>query len=246
MENMEIFPAGDNALVAEFGKGIDEETNDKVHALATYLKGRGIKGIREMLPTFRSLMVFYDSSEIDFFRMSKIIRRYNPVQGKNVVMTKRKLIVPCCYGGEYGPDLEGMSSLLGMGQGEIIRRHNEAEYKIYMLGFLPGFVYLGGLDEKICVPRLDTPRVRIPARSVGIGGSQTGVYPISSPGGWRLIGSTPLDFYRPENDNPILCRAGEYISFVPINAAEYGALRKDVESGTFNPEYVLTFGQQCL
>lgn len=238
MRDMKIFPAGDQALVAEFGENIDEEINNKVHALSDYLKERNIRGVRETLPTYRSLMVFFDSSEIDFFRLSKIIRRYKPARGRNSKKVRKKLIVPCCYGGEYGPDLQGMSDMLGMGQEEIVRLHEKADYKIYMLGFLPGFVYLGGLDERISVPRLETPRIKIPARSVGIGGSQTGVYPVSSPGGWRLIGSTPLDFYNPQKEPPILCRAGEYIGFVPINETEYRAVRRDVEAGVFKPEYM--------
>lgn len=236
MKNVEIFPAGDQALVVEFGKNIDEETNDKVHALSDYLKEHHIKGIRETLPTYRSLMVFYDSSEVDFFKLSKVIWHYKPFKNKNDKKIRRKLLVPCCYGGNYGPDLKEMSNILGMGQEEIIRIHEKADYKIYMLGFLPGFVYLGGLDEKISVPRLDTPRISIPARSVGIGGNQTGVYPISSPGGWRLIGSTPLDFYNPKNEPPILCSAGEYIGFVSINETEYDAIRNDIASGAFRPE----------
>lgn len=238
MKNMEIFPAGDCALVVEFGNRIEEEINDKVHALSAYLKKREVKGIRETLPAFRSLMVFYDPSETDFFKLSKIIRHYKPSDERHCKKIKRKLIVPCCYGGEYGPDLNNMSALTGVGQKEIIRIHGETDYKIYMLGFLPGFVYLGGLNEKIAVPRLDTPRIKIPARSVGIGGNQTGVYPISSPGGWQLIGRTPLDFYDPDSASPILCKAGEYIRFVSINETEYHAIRKDIKAGSFKPEFV--------
>lgn len=238
MRDMQILPAGDQALVVEFGKNIDEEINNKVHALSGYIKRQNIKGVRETLPTYRSLMVFYDSSEIDFFKLSKIIRHHKPIRGRNCKKIRKKWIVPCCYGGGYGPDLKRMSDMLGIEQEEIIRIHEKADYKVYMLGFLPGFVYLGGLDEKICVPRLETPRIKIPARSVGIGGNQTGVYPVSSPGGWRLIGSTPLDFYNPENESPTLCRAGEYISFVSINETEYKAIRKDVNAGVFKPEYL--------
>ncbi len=239
MKNMEIFPAGDRALVVEFGKSIDDAANNKVHELSDYLKKHNIKGIRETLPTYRSLMVFYSPSEVDFFKLSKIIRDYKPPQDNYYKKIRKKLIVPCCYGGAYGPDLEEMSNILGLAQEEIIRLHEQADYKIYMLGFLPGFVYLGGLDEKISIPRLDTPRIKIPARSVGIGGNQTGVYPISSPGGWRLIGSTPLDFYNPKSENPILCKAGEYIVFFSINETEYEAIRNDIKLGTFKPEYII-------
>ena len=147
------------------------------------------------------------------------------------------LLVPCCYGNEFGPDLADMSSMLGLSEEEIIRLHSTPDYKIYMLGFLPGFVYLGGLDERIHAKRLDSPRTAIPKGSVGIGGSQTGVYPIASPGGWRLIGSTPLEFYNPLREEPILCKAGERLRFVPIDQKEYELIKKDVENGTYHPEY---------
>lgn len=147
-------------------------------------------------------------------------------------------MVPCLYGGIYGPDLSEMAGQLGMDEKEIIAIHQSVDYKIYMLGFLPGFVYLGGLDERIHMPRLTVPRTVIPARSVGIGGNQTGVYPMESPGGWRLIGSTPLNFYDPKEDPPVLCRAGEYIRFVPVSEREYECIRTDVERGVYRCEYV--------
>ena len=131
---------------------------------------------------------------------------------------KMVLQVPCCYD---GPDLDGMTALTGLSREEIIAIHSGVDYKIYMMGFLPGFVYLGGLDKRICVPRLETPRTRIEPGSVGIGGSQTGVYPVASPGGWRILGRTYLKFYDPNRTEPILCRAGQYIRFVPISREAY-------------------------
>lgn len=238
MEGMRILPAGDKALVVEFGKDIDEETNRRVHALCAYLKARHIRGVRETLPTFRSLMVFYDSEKITFARLGKLISRFQPPKEQAKEAERRTLLVPCCYGGAYGPDLEEMAGFLKMDTAELIRIHEHTDYKIYMLGFLPGFVYLGGLDERIHMPRLSAPRTKIPARSVGIGGNQTGVYPVDSPGGWRLIGSTPLDFYHSGRERPVLCRAGEYIRFVPIGEKEYQALRRDEEAGILKPEYI--------
>ena len=131
-----------------------------------------------------------------------------------------------------------MADQLGMSETEIINIHKSVDYKIYMLGFLPGFVYLGGLDERIHMPRLDVPRTKIPERSVGIGGNQTGVYPMESPGGWRLIGSTPLNFYNLVNNPPVLCEAGEYIRFEPVTKQEYQSSRRDVEKGSYKAEFV--------
>ena len=120
-----------------------------------------------------------------------------------------------------------LAALTGLSEKEIIDIHAGTEYRVYMLGFLPGFVYLGGMDERIAAPRLKTPRVSIPAGSVGIGGSQTGVYPMASPGGWRLIGMTPTPFYDPTSENPVLCEAGDYIRFVPITPDEYERMKKE-------------------
>lgn len=232
-----IMPAGDAALVVEFGKEISDECNQKVMMLANQIKQKKIRGVREILPTFRSLMIFYDSQVTNYLKLKKIIERIKPDTVKESELLKKTLLVPCCYGREYGPDIKDMSKLLELSEEEIIKLHSDTVYKIYMLGFLPGFVYLGGLNPKICVPRLEMPRTLIPKGSVGIGGTQTGVYPVASPGGWRLIGSTPLDFYNPKRNVPILCNAGEQIHFIPIGKEEYELIRKDVEAGTYKPQY---------
>ena len=232
-----ILPAGDAALVVEFGREISDELNEQVHLLAGAMKRSPIHGVREVLPTFRSLMVCYDPGVISFAKLKKKIEHIK-LDGKMAgTEMDETLLVPCCYGNEFGPDLADMSSMLGLSVEEIIRLHSTPDYKIYMLGFLPGFVYLGGLDERIHAKRLDSPRTAIPKGSVGIGGSQTGVYPIASPGGWRLIGSTPLEFYNPLREEPILCKAGERLRFVPIDQKEYELIKKDVENGTYHPEY---------
>lgn len=216
-----FYPAGDSALVAEFGERIDESLNDRVHAMARWVLDQRIPGVREVLPTFRSLMVFYDPRRISYGRLVKKLARC-PLERGAAADRKREIIrVPCCYD---GPDLAEMEQLTGLSREEIIAIHAGTDYKIYMMGFLPGFVYLGGLDSRICVPRLDTPRTRIEAGSVGIGGSQTGVYPVASPGGWRILGHTPLRFYDPSREEPMLCRAGQYIRFEPISQAEYERL----------------------
>lgn len=221
MDEIRFFPAGDSALVAEFGREIDEAVNGQVHAMAGWIMEAAIPGVREVLPTFRSLMVYYDPGRISYRHLVRRLSRFSGQQHLTGRTDREILEVPCCYD---GPDLDDMEQLTGLSREEIIAIHSGVDYKIYMMGFLPGFVYLGGLDPRICAPRLQTPRTRIEPGSVGIGGNQTGVYPVASPGGWRILGCTPLKFYDPDREKPILCRAGQYLRFVPISRAEYERL----------------------
>ncbi len=235
MSRFTISPEGDRALVADFGNIIDEKINDEVNSLASMITAQKISGVSELLPTYRSLVVFYDPLVLTYGELRAQLEKMDPDEASADVSTREVLEVPCCYEEEFAPDLKGLSDLSGLSTDEIIKIHSGITYKIYMLGFLPGFVYLGGLDKRIAAPRLDSPRTSIPARSVGIGGSQTGVYPIASPGGWRLIGSTPLEFYDPSRQDPILCHAGEYIHFSPVSKAEYTDIRKEVAMGGYIP-----------
>lgn len=218
MGTIDFAPAGDSALVAEFGREIDDAVNEQVHAMSQWIAAKRIRGIKEVLPTFRSLLIVYDPMKTTYGRLVRQLRTYVPNPAEWTAREKNVLEVPCCYD---GPDLEDMEALTGLSREQIIAIHSGVDYKIYMMGFLPGFVYLGGLDPRLHAPRLTTPRTRIEPGSVGIGGSQTGVYPVASPGGWRILGVTPLKFYDPKADNPVLCRAGQYIRFVPISRREY-------------------------
>lgn len=216
-------------MVVDFGNVISEDVNRKVNALKKSLSAEKAAGVREMIPTYRSLLVEYNPSMITMQELSRRIEAAAAELDGAVADAEKKRVleIPCCYGGKYGEDLAGMAELTGLSEKEIIDIHAGTEYRVYMLGFLPGFVYLGGMDERIAAPRLKTPRVSIPAGSVGIGGSQTGVYPMASPGGWRLIGMTPTPFYDPASENPVLCEAGDYIRFVPITPDEYERLKKE-------------------
>ena len=214
-------------MVADFGNVISEDVNRKVNALKKSLLAEKAAGVREMIPTYRSLLVEYNPAVISLQELSRRIEAANIDGAAADTEKKRVLEIPCCYGGKYGEDLAGMAELTGLSEKEIIDIHAGTEYRVYMLGFLPGFVYLGGMDQRIAAPRLKTPRVSIPAGSVGIGGSQTGVYPMASPGGWRLIGMTPVAFYDPTREKPVLCEAGDYIRFVPISPDEYDRLKKE-------------------
>ena len=226
MGELKIFPAGDLAAVAEYGDRIDQDINDRVHALAKKLQGQ--PGILEMVPTFRSLLIYYEPEKLTYEKLVEMLTLADQSLEKQQMQTQRILHIPCCYGSHFGKDLADMERYTGLSREEIIRIHSGADYKVYMLGFLPGFVYLGGLDERLHMPRLATPRVRIPKGAVGIGGSQTGVYPLDSPGGWRLIGSTPVNFYAPEGHPPVLCRAGDVIRFEPITSCEYYDIRQEI------------------
>lgn len=233
-----ICPVGDQALLCEFRNSIDEDTNNQVQRLATQIRESKIKGVEELLPTYRSLLVFYDKNKTSYSKVAKKLQKLEDVALENKKIEKKIRVVPCCYEGEFGPDLIDMSKVLDLSPKEIIEIHQSSIYKIYMLGFLPGFVYLGGLDKRIHIPRLETPRTKIPARSVGIGGNQTGVYPMESPGGWRLIGRTPLDFYNPQKNPPVLCAAGEYIKFQAVSEKEYVDILIDVKRGRYKEEYI--------
>lgn len=232
--DIKVMPAGDSALVVEFGNEINEAVNEKVHALAKKIRQENIPGITEMIPTFRSLLVSYDMLQISYSKLSVMLSVLSRELEMNQAAHHRIVKIPCCYGARFGADLTDMERLTGLSREEIIELHSSVDYKIYMLGFLPGFVYLGGLDKRLEVPRLDTPRVRIGKGAVGIGGNQTGIYPMDSPGGWRLIGGTPVDLYDPEREDPVLLRAGEYIRFVPISIMDYYDIRQEILKGTYS------------
>lgn len=236
--DIKVMPAGDSALVVEFGNEINEAINEKVHALAQKIRQENIPGITEMIPTFRSLLVSYDMLQISYSKLSVMLSVLSRELEMNRAAHRRIVKIPCCYGARFGVDLSDMERLTGLSREEIIELHSSVDYKIYMLGFLPGFVYLGGLDKRLEVPRLDTPRVRIGKGAVGIGGNQTGIYPMDSPGGWRLIGGTPVDLYDPEREDPVLLRAGEYIRFVPISIMDYYDIRQEILKGIYSLDVI--------
>lgn len=223
MDDRRILPAGDCALVVEFGDSISEELNRKVQALNEALKKMELMGIVETVPTFRSLLVVYDPEFLTYGELRDRLLGIPVRSGGKDGRPPRTVEIPVCYGGEFGEDLADVAAYHGLSEEEVIRLHSGRDYPIYMLGFLPGFPYLGGMDERLHTPRLSSPRTRIPAGSIGIGGEQTGIYPMDSPGGWRLIGRTPLKLYDPDREEPVLYRAGDVIRFVPITGEEYEA-----------------------
>lgn len=225
-----ILRSGDCALLVEFGREIDESTNALVHALDRAVQKKGIPGVTETVPTFRSLTVCFDPCLISGQRLQKQLLRL--CKGLTAETNTHKIIrhVPVLYDGE---DLADVAAHTGLSAEEVIRLHSGTDYRIYMLGFLPGFVYLGGMDKRLFCPRLATPRTKIHAGAVGIGGEQTGIYPLASPGGWRLIGTTPVRPYDAARTPPVLFAAGEYIRFVPVQKAEYDEIEKQVQDGSY-------------
>ncbi len=236
MCNVRFLPAGDRAIVVEFGTEMNERTNRLVHELAAYIKSLQPEGVVEVQPTIRSLMIYFDPAIISVGNLQTLLSDFHSQPEAEPNKTKRILKVPCCYGARFGIDIAGMERHTGLLRDEIISIHSGVDYKIYMLGFLPGFVYLGGLDKRLETPRLNVPRLKIQAGAVGIGGSQTGIYPMDSPGGWHLIGATPLMLYNPYRNPPILCSAGMYIRFVPITITDYYDIRRDIVMDRYTPE----------
>ena len=221
---IECLPCGESALTVQLGHAIQESVADGVRAFASGLEAAALPGIRELVPTYCTVMVHYDPAVWGFEELSAKLTALAEKLETAAAGDSLLVEIPVLYGGEAGPDLAFVASHNGLTPEEVIRRHAEPAYLVYMLGFTPGFPYLGGMDESIAAPRLKTPRVKIPAGSVGIAGSQTGVYPIDSPGGWQLIGRTPLRLFDMEGENKFLLKAGQRVRFVPIDEAEFRRL----------------------
>lgn len=224
---------GDTAVSAVFGDRISEEVNQTIRAFQLLLTERKVPGIVETVPTYCSLMIHYDPDRISCDRLLGTLKELAASVDTAALPPSEVLEIPVLYGGEMGPDLAHVAENAGISEEEVVKRHSAPEYLIYMLGFTPGFTYLGGLDPSIETPRLKTPRVSIPAGSVGIAGKQTGIYPIASPGGWQLIGRTPVRMYDPLRETPILPRAGQYIHFFSITEEEYRKIEGEIEAGTY-------------
>ena len=233
MEQVRFLLTGDTSLSVEFGNEIKESINHDIRAYKIALEKAEIPGIVETVPTYRSLMVHYNPRIIRNGELKEKLEKLLSEMGDIEIPPSPVLEIPVLYGGEMGPDLPFVAENAGLSEEEVIRIHSGTEYLIYMLGFTPGFTYLGGMSDKIATPRLQQPRVKIPAGSVGIAGSQTGIYPIDSPGGWQLIGRTPLKMYDPNRETPILPEAGQYMKFYPIDQAEYDRILKEVAEGRY-------------
>jgi len=213
--------SGDRAILAEYGDAIDESVNEKVRAITELLRQSSFEGIRIILPAYRSIGIMFDPLVVSPEQIEEHLLRLESELEKAAVPEARTVEIPVCYGGDYGPDIQFVATHNSLETEEVIRIHSAVPYRIYTIGFAPGFFYLGGLDPRLHTPRMETPRVLVPAGSVGIAEAQTGAYPIDSPGGWRIIGRTPLKLFDSSRPEPFLYKAGDSIRFTPISPETY-------------------------
>ncbi|MBP1962462.1 inhibitor of KinA [Paenibacillus aceris] len=239
---------GDSAIVLTLGSSIEPSTLDLVRQVTAYLEKHPFAGFTEMVTAYTTITIYYDSVAVyQHFSEAEVIRKIKYLFEENYLLPYDKVIqhiqhclegfelenhsqsgqavapveIPVCYGGEFGPDLADVAAYHHMTVEEIVSRHTAQIYPVYMIGFAPGFPYMGGMDERLVTPRKSVPRPRIPAGSVGIGGAQTGIYPFETPGGWNLIGRTPIALFRPDSDPPSLLRAGDRVKFVSITPEQF-------------------------
>lgn len=232
-DKIKFLTAGDSAIVMEFGDTIEKEINAKIAAVVENLKKKNIDGILDILPTYRSILINYDPVKISYGEMVETLNGLSKSDKANESDEVRLIEIPTLYGKEYGPDIDFVAENANLSVDEVIKIHSGTDYLVYMMGFIPGFTYLGGLDPRIATPRLKSPRLKIEPGSVGIAGSQTGMYPLESPGGWQLIGRTPLKLFDDTKEPPVFIQAGDYIRYVSINKEEYDKIEKEVENDTY-------------
>lgn len=234
-----ILHAGESCLVVEFGSAIDLGVNARVQALRKRVEASPFPGFVEAVPTYRSLAVCFDPLRApDPDQLERLLLEMSEAPLEAGPSGGGRVLVPVCYEGDFAPDLSRVAEHTGLSPDEVVRRHSGAECYCYMLGFTPGFSYLGGMDATLETPRLPEPRERIPAGSVGIAGKQTGIYPIDSPGGWNLIGRTPLRLFDPGRPVPIFLNAGMWVRFVPIPMGGFERLERDAARPDWRPDIV--------
>jgi KipI family sensor histidine kinase inhibitor len=211
---------GDRSLLVELGDAISPEVNRRVQQLTLQLRQVGLPGVRELAPGYRSLLVVFDPLTIAPAELMGRITAVAAQQGSAGLPPAKLLTVPVFYGGDYGPDLEGVAAHLGISSDEVIGLHTETVYRVYMIGFTPGYPYMGELPAALAVPRRSTPRTRVPKGSVGIAQRQTGIYPVESPGGWQIIGWTPIELFDPSRRLPSLLEMGDRVKFEAVRTVE--------------------------
>ena len=232
---MRFLSAGDRALVVEFGDEIDRTLSDEVLRLAAAVTAAAIPGIAETVPTFRSLMIHYDPLLMQRTDLERIVSGLldRPAQPRRAARLWR---IPFCAEGEFAPDIEEVARLSGLSTGEVAALHASVRYRVYMLGFLPGFPYLGDLPRELALPRRADPRLRVPKGSIAIATTLSAIYPYESPGGWHLIGRTPIPLFDISRPRPALLAAGDAVEFEPIDAVLSAAILGRVERGEHVPE----------
>jgi inhibitor of KinA len=213
-------PMGDQVVVAQFENVLSIEVNQRVRAFARLIEQKQIQGVRQLIPAFNSLAIHYDPLVVDYDTLVDKLTALSHALSQGDATQGRIVHIPVVYGGKYGPDLEDVARLTGLTTDEVIDIHLSRAYLVYMIGFIAGFPYCGDIDERLVLPRRANPRVRVEKGTICIANRQTGIYTIASPGGWHLIGWTPMETFNPYHEPPSLLLAGDYVQFVPITASE--------------------------
>ena len=237
-KHIELLPEGDSGILIRWPQEISREITAEVSAAVYRLRHARIEGITDIVPAYCSILVCFDPTVIPYSSLYERVFQSVYSEAVEEKETLRHFEIPVYYG---GGDMEKVTEHTGLTEEEVIAIHSSPEYLVHMIGFLPGFAYLGGMDERLTVPRLKEPRAMIPERSVGIGGSQTGIYPLASPGGWNLIGRTPVRLYDPSKTDPVLLRTGDLVRFVPVD--EETCLRMEQEASEGKGCYRLKEGE---
>src|SRR5580658_256503 len=225
-DGVEFQPASDQSLLIYFGHQITPDAHQRVRKLLRLLERKPIAGVRNLNPAYCSILVSFDALQLNHRDLEEILRGYLDRLDATPIPKGRELQIPTCYGGEFGPDLHEVAALHGITPAQVIELHASVSYIVYFLGFVPGFAYLGELPEALATPRLDSPRRSTPPGSVGIAGNQTGVYPFATPGGWRLIGRTPISMFRADREAMSFVSIGDRVRFTPISAAQFAATER--------------------
>ena len=230
-----FLPCGDRALSVELGDEITRDINARILALEYLLQQKRVPGVGETVPSYRALLVYYDPLVVGYEDLTATLRGLLAEARPEVLPPVRTVELPCCYGGELGFELEPAAAKLGLAPDEMARLHAEADYYVYFVGFTPGLPYMTGMPERLTIPRLTNPRLKTPPGSVSIGGVQCCIYSVESPGGFWVLGRTPVRLYDPTAPDPILLRAGDHVRFRPIDRAENDAIAADVDAGRYTP-----------
>lgn len=231
---MRVRLLGDQAVFLELGEEHSLQLHDQILSLCSYLERSRLRGVLEWVPSYTGVTVIYDPLIISVAALASQLEEWVCLVKPGRVASPYRIVeIPVLYGGEWGPDLSHLALLHQLSESQVIQLHSAPLYRVYMMGFVPGFAYLGGLPPQLATPRLATPRSRIEAGSVGIAGSQTGIYPLATPGGWQIIGRTPLPLFQPEKQPPALLRLGDRIRFKPCGIEEFRELREGCLSGSF-------------
>lgn len=229
---MKVTQYAEDALTINLGHEVDEKVNAQLVQLKEKIVDLDFKGVEAIVLSYTSLIIYFDIIQADVKQMKSALEGLNQDDLSSTAQNYKVVEIPVCYGGEFGPDIQNFE-VTGLSEQDVIDLHSDKEYLVYMLGFMPGFPYLGGLDEKLYKDRLDSPRTSIPAGSVGIGGQQTGMYPFTSPGGWNLLGRTPIPLYDKNRSDAILYEAGDRIVYKSIDEDEFYRIEQAYKDGEY-------------